>query len=239
MWKKTVTIDKKFAKEYDVLVRELDKNKFVVFAAEEGKNRRYLSVAANERDAEAADDFLCAKIAGLLTTYFKHAFLMKKLGLERVNAAQACLLAVMVYYDCEGDREEIFDKLKGYDVISVDGVCNFAMKDIKRDWEELAAISENLFDGDYDDEDLLEVACYVVEEKADRPRFLIADAKNPVVTDLSRGGFVTVDAFYGNADLDLINCVVGNGAKEVTLDAGFKDKELIKTVSRFAKVRNI
>ena len=89
MWKKTVTIDKKFAKEYDVLVRELDKNKLVVFAAEEGKNRRYLSVAANERDAEAADDFLCAKIAGLLTTYFKHAFLMKKLGLERVNAAQA------------------------------------------------------------------------------------------------------------------------------------------------------
>ena len=239
MWKKTVTIDKKFAKEYDVLVRELDKNKLVVFAAEEGKNRRYLSVAANERDAEAADDFLCAKIAGLLTTYFKHAFLMKKLGIERVNAAQACLLAVMVYYDCEGDREEIFDKLKGYEVISVDGVCNFAMKDIKRDWEELAAISENLFDGDYDDEDLLEVACYVVEEKADRPRFLIADAKNPVVTDLSRGGFVTVDAFYGNADLDLINCVVGNGAKEVTLDAGFKDKELIKTLSRFAKVRNI
>ena len=229
MWKKTVTIDKKFAKEYDVLVRELDKNKFVVFAAEEGKNRRYLSVAANERDAEAADDFLCAKIAGLLTTYFKHAFLTDRLGLKKVNAAQACLMAVMIYYDCEG----------GHDVISVDGVYNFAMREIKNDWEELAAVSENLFDGDYDDEDLLEVACYVVEEKADRPRFLIADAKNPVVTDLSRGGFVTVDAFYGNTDLDLINCVVGNGAKEVTLDAGFKDKELIKTLSRFAKVRNI
>lgn len=239
MWKKTVTIDKKFAKEYDVLVRELDKNKLVVFAAEEGKNRRYLSVAANERDAEAADDFLCAKVAKLLTTYFKHAFLTDRLGLKKVNAAQACLMAVMIYYDCEGDREEIFDALKGHDVISVDGVYNFAMREIKNDWEELAAVSENLFDGDYDDEDLLDVAGYVVEEKTDRSRFLIADAKNPVVTDLVRGGFVGIDDFYGDNAFNLINCVVGNGAKEVTLDASFKDKELIKTLSRFAKVRNI
>ena len=210
MWKKTVTIDKKFAKEYDALVKELDRNKLVVFAAEEGKSRRYLSVAANDREAEAADDFLCAKVANLLTTYFKHAFLTDRLGLKKVNAAQACLMAVMIYYDCEGS-----------------------------DWEELAAVSENLFDGDYDDEDLLDVAGYVVEEKTDRSRFLIADAKNPVVTDLVRGGFVGIDEFYGDNALNLINCVVGNGAKEVTLDASFKDKELIKTLSRFAKVRNI
>lgn len=239
MWKKTVTIDKKFAKEYDALVKELDRNKLVVFAAEEGKSRRYLSVAANDREAEAADDFLCAKVAKLLTTYFKHAFLTDRLGLKKVNAAQACLMAVMIYYDCEGDREEIFDALKGHDVISVDGVYNFAMREIKNDWEELAAVSENLFDGDYDDEDLLDVAGYVVEEKTDRSRFLIADAKNPVVTDLVRGGFVGIDDFYGDNAFNLINCVVGNGAKEVTLDASFKDKELIKTLSRFAKVRNI
>lgn len=239
MWKKTVTIDKKFGREYGALLRELDKNKSVVFAAEEGKSRRFLSIAAKESDAESADDFVCAKVARLLTTYFKHAFLKEKLGVGKVNAAQASLLAVMIYYDCEGDRDEIFDMLKGYDVISVDGVFNFAMRDIKRDWEELAAISENLFDGFYDDEDLYDVAGYVVEEKTDRSRFLIADAKDPVVTDLVRGGFVTVDDLYGDNVLNLINCVVGNGAKEVTLDASFRDRELIGALSRFAKVRSI
>lgn len=239
MWEKTVTLDKRFGREYGALVRELDKNKSIVFAAEEGRSRRVLSLAAKDRDAEASDDYLCARVARLLTTYFKHAFFMDRLKPGKVNAAQASLLAVMVYYDCEADREEIFDMLKGYDVISVDGVFNFAMREIKRDWEELAAISENLFDGSYDDEDLFDVAGYVVEEKTDRSRFLIADAKNPVVTDLVRGGFVTVDDFYRDSALNLINCVVGNGAKEVTLDASFKDKTMIKTLARFAKVRSI
>lgn len=239
MWKKTVTIDKKYDREYCALVKELDRNKLVVFAAEEDRNRRFLSLAAKDADAEAADDFVCAKIAGILTTYFKHAFLTDKLKPYRTGAAQASLLAVMVYYDCEADRAEIFDKLRKFDVISVDGVFNFAMRDIKSDWEELAAISENLFDGDYDDDDLFDVAGYVVEEKTDRSRFLIADAKDPVVTDLARGGFVTVDDLYGDSSLNLINCVVGNGAKEVTLDASFRDKELIETLSRFAKVRRI
>ena len=113
------------------------------------------------------------------------------------------------------------------------------MKNLKEEWDELCVVSENLFNGDYEDEDLYDVAGYVVQEKSDRTRLLIADAENPVVTDVSKGGFVSVDDFYGDTTLDLINCAVGRGAKEVTLDASFKDKRLLSALSRFAKVRNI
>lgn len=239
MWKKIVTIDKKYSREYRALMQELKKNKSLVYATEESKTRRIVSVAAREGDGTAADDYVCDRVAKLLTTYFKHSFITDKLGLKKATAAEASLLAVMVYYDCEGDYSELFGMLKDHDVICVDGVYNFAMRDMKESWEELAAISENLFDGLYDEDDLYEVAGYVVEEKADRARLLIADQKNPVVTDLTKGGFVTVDDFYGDSALNLINCVVGKGAKEVTLDASFKDKALISAIARFAKVRSI
>lgn len=239
MWKKIVTIDKKYGREYNALLQELKKNKAIVFASEESKSRIIISVAARDGEGAQADDYLCDRVAKLLTTYFKHTYLTEKLELGKVMSAEVALLAVMIYYDCEGEYAEIFDKLKSYNVISIDGVFNFAMKDIKEDWEELAAISSNLFDGAYDDDDLYDVAGYVVEEKADRPKFLIADEKNPVVTDLAKGAFVTVDDFYGDNRLNLINCVVGKGAKEVTLDASFKDKNLITAIARFAKVRHI
>lgn len=237
MWKKTVTIGKAYSREYDALIRELSKNKSLVFAADESKTRRVISVAARENEKSQAEDYVCDRTAKLLTTYFKHRYLTEKLGIKKASAAQVCLLAVMIYYDCEGEYAQLFDKLKSYSEISVDGVFNFAMRDIKEDWEELARISENLFDGTYDDDDLYEVSGYVVQEKADRPRLLIADASAPVVTDLSKGGFVTIDRLYGENGLDLVNCVVGKGAKEVTLDASFKDEELRDVLSRFAKVR--
>lgn len=239
MWKKTVTIDKAYQREYIALLREFKKNKALAYAAEESKTRRIISVAAREGDGTAADDYLCDKVAKVLTTYFKQSYLTEKLDICKPTAAQVSLLAVMIYYDCEGDYTELFGKLKDYGVICVDGVYNFAMRDIKESWEELAAISQNLFDGLYDDEDLYEVAGYVVEEKPDRARLLIADQKNPVVTDLVKGGFIAVDDFYGDSALNLINCVVASGAKEVTLDASFKDKKLITAIARFAKVRTI
>lgn len=239
MWKKTVTIDKKYIREYDAFVKELSRCKQLVFATEESKSLRVVSVAARDAEKNSADDFVCDCAARILTTYFKHAYLSERLNVGRITAAETALLSVMVYYDCETDYAELFDMLKSYDVISLDGVFNFAMKDIKEDWEELAAISENLFDGAYDDDDLYDVAGYVVDEKADRCRLLIADATDPVVTELPNGGFVTVDDFYGDVTLNLINCVVGKGAKEVTLDASFKDGRLTDAISRFAKVRRL
>lgn len=239
MWKKTVTIDKRYVREYEALMKGLNKHKNLVCATEESRSLRVISVAAREHDCERADDCLCDCVAKILTTYFKFDFLVSKLNVERATAAEASLLAVMIYYDCEGDYEEIFGKLKEYDVISVDGVYNFAMKEIKEDWEELAAISSNLFDGVYDDEDLYDVARYVVEEKADRRRLLIADASAPVVTELPGGGFVTVDGFYDDETLDLINCAVAAGVKEVTIDASFKDPRLEDALSHFAKIRRL
>lgn len=239
MWKKTVTIDKKYDREFRALLRELSKNKSFVFAVEESRTRKTVSVASAEADGSAANDYLCDKVAKLLTTYFKHAFLSERLNKKKFNEAEASLMAVMIYYDCEGDYAEIFDKLSGYDVISVDGVYNFAMKDIKEDWKELCDVSGSLFDGSYCDDDLYDVACYVVEEKADRTRLMIADAQNPVVTDISEGGFVTIDDFYGDKRLNLINCAVGRGAKEITFDAGFKDKKLFSALSKFAKIKSI
>ena len=118
--------------------------------------------------------------------------------MKKVSEAAAGLLAVMIYYDCEGDFDELFGQFKKSEIICIDGVFNFAMRSIKEDWEELAAISSDLFEGAYSDEDLYEVAGYVVEERADRTKLLIADEKNPVVTDLTSGGFVTVDDFYGD-----------------------------------------
>lgn len=239
MWKKTVTIDKSYGKECRALLRELGKNKSLVCAVEESKSRILISVAARDADGENAQEYLCDKITKLLTTYFKHLYITESMGIEKFTPAQVCLLAVMVYYDSEAEYAELFDKISGYDVICIDGVYNFAMKNLKEEWDELCVVSENLFNGDYEDEDLYDVAGYVVQEKSDRTRLLIADAENPVVTDVSKGGFVSVDDFYGDTTLDLINCAVGRGAKEVTLDASFKDKRLLSALSRFAKVRNI
>lgn len=239
MWKKIVTIDKRYGKEYAALVREISKNKSLVCATEEGKSRVVINLAARDGEGTEANGFVCDKIARLLTTYFKHSYVVGNIGIKKFDAAAVSLLAVMVYYDSEADYAQIFDKLKDYSVISVDGVFNFAMRGIKEDWDELCAVSGSLFDGDYDEEDLYDVARYVVDEKADRARLLIADETDPVVTDMARGGFVTIDDFYGDPKLNLVNCVVGKGAKEVTLDASFKDKDLVRALSRFAKVRSI
>ncbi len=239
MWKKTLTIDKKYDKELRALLRELGKNKSLVFTVEEDRSRKVVSVASTGADINAANDYLCDRVARLLTTYFKHAFISDRLNKKEFDEAEACLMAVMIYYDCEGDYAEIFDKLRDYEVISVDGVYNFAIKDIKEDWQELCDVSGSLFDGSYCDDDLYDVACYVVEEKADRTRLMIADAQNPVVTDVAKGVFVTVDDFYGDKRLNLINCAVGCGAKEITFDAGFKDKKLFSALSRFAKIKII
>lgn len=239
MWKKTVTIDKKYDKECKALLRELGKNKVIVCAVEESKSRTLISVAARDTDAESAQEYLCDRIAKLLTTYFKHSYITESLGIDKFSPAQVSLLAVMVYYDSDAEYAELFDKICGYNVICIDGIYNFAMKDLKEEWDELCVVSENLFSGDYEDDDLYDVAGYVVQEKSDRTRLLIADAENPVVTDVSKGGFVSIDEFYGDTTLNLINCAVGRGAKEVTLDASFKDKRLKTALSRFAKVRNI
>ena len=239
MWKKTVTIGKNYARECRALIRELKKNKAAVFAAEENKSRSVISVAAKDCDGETVDDCVCGIAAKILTTYFKHAFLTGKLKIKKTTAAESALLAVMIYYDCEGDFDELFELFKRSEVICIDGVYNFAMRGIKEDWEELAAISSDLFNGVYDDDDLYEVAGYVVGERSDRSKLLIADEKNPVVTDLTNGGFVTVDELYDDKTLNLINCAVSRGAKEITLDAGFRDERLSGALSHFAKIRRI
>ena len=131
MWKKTVTIDKSYGKECRALLRELGKNKSLVCAVEESKTRILISVAARDADGENAQEYLCDKITKLLTTYFKHLYITESIGIDKFTPAQVCLLAVMVYYDSEAEYAELFDKISGYDVICIDGVYNFAMKNLK------------------------------------------------------------------------------------------------------------
>ena len=80
MWKKTLTIDKKYDKELRALLRELGKNKSLVFTVEEDRSRKVVSVASTGADSNAANDYLCDRVARLLTTYFKHAFISDRLN---------------------------------------------------------------------------------------------------------------------------------------------------------------
>lgn len=239
MWKCRITIDKTYEKEKCVLIRKLRQYKGIYISESETSGNYIVDISVHEKDSASAKEFICDCIAKIILIYFKLNYIRKRLLQGKITPEYACVFAVMIYYDNESEYNSLYNTISTYDCFSIDGIYNFAIKPIKEQWEDLCRVSEGLFSGEFTSDELADVCKFVMEEKIERSKLLLADAACPVITDIANGAIVIPDDLYDDPMLNTLSCIVASGAKEITVDSTFDGREELALFKKFAKVKSI
>ncbi len=219
MWQKTVFVGETYVKYYNNLAVALSAIDNLSFAESGRKGGLTVCLAAE-------DDFSCEvskrvdrALAGFMLESMKFDYIRRQTGFVAKTPSEAAVVAAMLYFDTASEPEAVLKKIKGLDRVSVDGVFNFLLFDLKETWKEIVSLSKNILSVSADSGDLLSVAGFIsASGDGDGASLLIyAIGEKLCLKNLTLKKDVPVAELYRDAELDLVSAVVKQHPNRVIL----------------------
>lgn len=235
MWQSSILISNHYNKD-DVLKRGLERIEGLYFA--DGILGGYVSfdIAAKDKDKEKVKAGIFDLITEIILNNVKAEFVTSCIGIKKLNPSLCALISSMLYYDDEKEQKIVRKVLSELDAYCIDGIVNFRLRGLVDEWKELGSVIVNTVDRGFCDKDVYSLALYMLGEKRNTSLF-IADSKEILITNVSKGGLVNVPEIYKDKLCNIINAIVKYGAKEVVIERQNADRELLSALRNIVDVR--
>ncbi|MDR1905957.1 MAG: hypothetical protein LBQ27_03445, partial [Clostridiales bacterium] len=125
MWTRAISIDKRYAREFNYIVGEVSKSKYSTYAVEEGKKRYFVHVIGEDENGETLSASIKKIVTDVILVYFKSRYIKSRLVYGRgyeddeLSDSMAVLVSALIYFDVGIEREII----RGV----VDASCEYAV----------------------------------------------------------------------------------------------------------------
>ena len=235
MWQSSILISKHFDKD-GVLKKGLESIEGLYFA--EGEEDGYISydIASKEYDKKACQTAVKELIVELILNDIKLQFIMASIGKRAISTSLCTLISSMLYYDNNTEDEFVRKQLSSLKNYCIDGIVNFRLRQLVEEWKELGSIILNTLGKGFGEKEIYSLALYMLGDRKDTSLF-IADSREILITNVTRGGLVKVPEIYSDKIHNIINAVVKYGASEVVIERGNADKELLNALRNIVDVK--
>ena len=235
MWQSSILISKHYNKD-DVLKRGLERIEGLYFA--DGVWGGYVSfdIAAKDRDKETVKGKIFDLITEIILNNVKAEFITASSGLKKLNPSLCTLISSMLYYDDAKEQKIVRKILSELNEYCIDGIVNFRLRKLVEEWKELGSVIANTVSRGFCDKDVYSLALYMLGEKRNTSLF-IADSKEILITNVSKGGLVSVPEIYKEKLHNIINAIVKYGAREVVIERQNAERELLSALRNIVDVR--
>ncbi len=156
-------------------------------------------------------------------------------GVELGFANVACL-AALLYFDIEGELEQVLKVIGGKDTISVEGTLNFKLDDLRDSWEELKSIGEVLVYNE-SEQDIYNVTNFLMSNRSGDKSLFLAQYPDILLANVSDGVMVENIKLYKNDDFNLINTIVAECPTELIIEKNQIKNPLYDCLSNIIKIR--
>lgn len=235
MWQSTILISNHYNKD-DLLKKGLERIEGIYFA--EGNSGKYTSfdIAAKESEKIAVRSKVCELIAEIILNNVKVEYIMTSLGTRKISPSVCTLISSMLYYDNAKEERIVKRVLSGLDAYCIDGIVNFRLRSLTDEWRELGNIISNTLNKGFGEREVYSLALYMLGERKGTSLF-IADSKEILITNVTKGGLVNVPEIYKDKIHNIINAIVKYGASEVVIEKQNIDKELLSALRNIVDVK--
>ncbi len=164
MFEATVSCDGKDAHNIDYIAQKLvsfkSADKTIVEVVKGG--RKYLSVACSSAYEPLLKDLLLEGVSDVLALGYKNKYFTKRLD-KKEGLLNRTLINVMCLFDNVKDKRAVLGQIEQTDNISLDGIFNFRVRELKERWEEVLDLTNAYGVIASDDFITTEFLCYLID----------------------------------------------------------------------------
>lgn len=235
MWQSSIYISKKINKD-NLLKKGLEQIDELVFA--QGSEGKYDTFDIASKDLEKSK---CIKevhtlITDIILNNIKLDYIMKSIGRYNISNSLCTLISSMLYYDNKREINIVKKHLTKLDKYCIDSIVAFRLRELVADWQELGNIIAGTLSKGYCEKELYSLAQYMIGDRKPTSLF-IADSKEILITNVTKGGIVKVPEIYKDKLHNIINAIVKYGASEVVIERKNADKELLSALRNIVDVK--
>lgn len=235
MWQSSILISNHYNKD-DVLKRGLERIEGLYFADGIWGGYASYDIAAKDRDRENVKEKVFDLITEIILNNVKAEFITSSLELKKINPSICTLISSMLYYDDAKEQKIVRKVLESLDGYCIDGIVNFRLRGLVEEWKELGSVIANTVNRGFCDKDVYSLALYMLGERKNTSLF-IADSKEILITNVTKGGLVNVPEIYKEKIHNIINAIVKYGASEVVIERRNADRELLSALRNIVDVK--
>lgn len=235
MWQSSILISNHYNKD-DVLKRGLERIEGLYFADGVCGNYASFDIAAKDRDKAVVKNKVLDLITEIILNNVKAEYITSALVRRKINPSLCTLISSMLYYDNAKEQAIVRKVLQSLDGYCIDGIVNFRLRNLVEEWKELGGVIVNTVERGFCDKDVYSLALYMLGERRGTSLF-IADSKEILITNVTKGGLVNVPEIYSEKIHNIINAIVKYGASEVVIERQNADRELLSALRNIVDVK--
>lgn len=188
-----------------------------------------------EVDSELFESFLTILAKAIILSHKYPAIIAACDKIEYTYANVACISALL-YFDLQGEVDDVISVIKGEDSISVEGTFDFKLSNMREDWEELESIAQILTLGE-SDEDIYNVTNFMLSNRNTNKSLFLAQYPDILLANVTDGLMVEHIKLHENEDFNLINTIIAEGASELIIEKNQLKQTLLDCLSNLVKIK--
>ena len=151
---------------------ELLKRRESVASVKSRDNYSRLSVDTEDYYSGIVNAEICDKLSEIVAVNYKYRYFKKNIAIKGLSETEKEILyASLIAADFEEDKKYVFERLKGYTDITLEGIYNFRLQLLKKKWKEIVDCMP---------------ACFVNSQMVDFIGFLLENKTKRVYVDGGR-----------------------------------------------------
>ncbi len=128
-------------------------------------SRAVLDLTVSDYYADIVRAEVIERLAEIVAINYKYKYFKKEIGVKGLSEEEnEILLASLIAADLDDDKRYVYEKLKNFDEIPLDGVYNFRLQPLKRKWADIVSYMPPCFIN----EQLTDFITYLLEGKTKR-----------------------------------------------------------------------
>lgn len=239
MWSRVVSADKKYVSEMNKVLGALKEINWATCAAEESNNRIFIVAAVPDALAAELDLRLENLFADLYLSSVKFAHLKQGLKVDEFTHTTVSLMAAMLGFDLEVERAAVYTAIRECGEFNFDAILNFRLKDLRRNWQDLTELCNNLLALSDGDDDIFYAASFIASAPAaEKNRLLIYKINNSIlIKNLISGRQVEKSELYDNEEFNVLTAVLLEKPNKITVEGVEFSDNMLSTLKRFGGVK--
>lgn len=233
MWSNLISIGKEYDREIDFIITKLQQMKDVSFAIEESEERIWIYLASVCECQDEVESKIQDMLQVVFLSFLKLRFFLERLPHFVLNHAKCAFVCSMVNFDREFEENIIAKTLSSSLDYNVDGLFNFRLRALKDSWTEIVDVASRLLDGIASDDDVYDVASFIVGNDGGKNQIAVEDG---MIKNLTERKLVDVVRLFDSDEYNLLCAIIGEKPKEIVVSNKLFSSQMNCTLRKLARV---
>lgn len=238
MWINELSIDKRYGREFDYILKMLSGIKNLSYTKEITKDRYIFSMATADEYEKQVKNQIFDIVKNVILVFIKRDVIFDGVSLDANTFTKVAIVASITHFDNVYEEKYLAYQMQDISDYNIDAIYNFRLKKLISNWEELKEMTSSLL-AYADNEDLTYIASFMNATSYERIGEVSVeelDEKLSLYTKKPRKN-IPILPIYSNFYFNLLDALIRVNPKEVLLDNVVLPEDMLYILKKLVNVK--